>query len=375
MSAPAPDQSWKLTVSDRDNDELTVQLEQWLATRVDADATPRVTDLVKPKGGGMSSATLLFDAEWSVGGESRGGRFVARLAPEADSFPLFETYDLETQFAVMSGVADAIDAPLPGLHWLETDPGVLGSPFFVMGRVAGRVCEDNPPYVFTGWLFDATPEERAAITRHTVEVIAQVHAIDEPARRFPMLAGDGSALRSHFQAQRDWYDWALARDGFGIPLLERAFDWLERNWPTESGADVLTWGDARPGNIMFDGGDPTAVLDWEMAAIGPRELDVAWPIFMHRFFQDMAVRFDQPGLPDFLRRSDVERLYTERTGHAPQDMDWYLLYAALRHGIVMARIWRRMIHFGETTEPEDRDDFVMHRPLLEALLDGTYAWD
>ena len=76
-----------------------------------------------------------------------------------------------------------------------------------------------------------------------------------------------------------------------------------------------------------------------------------------------------------MRRSDGEKLYTEATGYTPRDLDWYLTYAALRHGIVMARIWRRMIHFGETTEPEHRDEFVMHTPLLKALLDGTYDWD
>lgn len=57
-----------------------------------------------------------------------------------------------------------------------------------------------------------------------------------------------------------------------------------------------------------------AVLDWEMAALGPRELDVSWFIFLHRFFQDIAQFFDQPGLPAFLRRSEVERCYQELTG-------------------------------------------------------------
>ncbi|RMI30961.1 phosphotransferase family protein [Nocardia stercoris] len=370
-----PDHSWKLTVSDRDDDTVAARLVEWLATRVGSDAPPRLTSLTKPKTGGMSSATLLFDAEWEAGGETTGGSFVARLAPEASSFPVFETYDLAGQFAVMTGVAAATDIPVPSLHWLETDPDVLGSPFFVMSRVDGRVCEDNPPYVFVGWVFDAIPEERLELTRHTVDVIADIHAIGDPAAKFPTLDGPGSGLRRHFEAQKAWYDWALARDGYRIPLLERAFDVLEHSWPTESGADVLNWGDARPGNILFDGFTPAAVLDWEMAAIGPRELDLAWPILIHRFFQDICTRFDQPGLPDFLRRSDIERLYTERTGHVPQDLDWYLTYAALRHGIVMARIKRRMIHFGEDTDTADRDDYVMHRHLLESLLDGTCEWD
>ncbi|WP_330179183.1 phosphotransferase family protein [Nocardia sp. NBC_01503] len=377
MSADDPNQRWELTVSDRDNDQLAEQLAAWLATKVDADDAPRVTSLTKPQAGGMSSTTLLFEAEWTKDGEPAGGSFVARMPPEQSAFPVFENYDLETQYAVMAGVAEATDIPVPPLCWMESDASILGSPFFVMRRVSGRVAEDNPPYVFFGWVFDSTPEERLEITRKTVEAIAKVHGIENPEQKFPMLDGEGSALRRHFEAQKQWYNWALANDGFRIPLLERTFEYLEQNWPGDSGPDVLSWGDARPGNIMFseETGETAAVLDWEMAAIGPRELDVAWPILIHRFFQDIATQFDQPGLPDFLRRSDIEKLYQEQTGHTLVDLDWYLTYAALRHGIVMARIKRRMIHFGEDTDTADRDDYVMHRRLLEALLDGTYAWD
>ncbi|NKY53557.1 phosphotransferase family protein [Nocardia vermiculata] len=370
-----PGQRRQLTTSARDLGELAERLTRWLTGRLDGP-TPVVSNLTRPQAGGMSSSSVLFDASWERNGITEGGSFVARMAPEEGSFPVFETYDLETQYAVMAGVAEHTDIPVPGLAWYEADDTVLGTPFFVMRRVDGRIPEDNPPYVFVGWLFDATDQQRLHVTRATVDVIARVHAITEPHTHFPALAAsDTSALRRHFDAQRRWYRWALADDGYRIPLLERTFDWLEQNWPTDPGPDVLNWGDARPGNIIFDEFDPAAVLDWEMAAIGPRELDVAWLIFIHRFFQDMATRFEQPGLPDYLRRDDVVGHYEKLTGHTLRDLDWYIVYAALRHGIVMARIKRRMIHFGEDTDCTDRDDYVMHRPTLEALLDGTYRWD
>ncbi|MGY1944615.1 phosphotransferase family protein [Nocardia asiatica] len=372
---PDPAQRQQLTVSERDLDVLAGDLARWLGTKVSADELPRISELSRPQSGGMSSTSILFDAEWSAAGRREHGSFVARMAPEARSFPVFETYDLATQYQVMAGVAAASDVPLPGLCWLETDEKPLGTPFFVMRRIDGRVPTDNPPYVFVGWLFDASPAERLRLTHNTVEVIAKIHGIPEPAALFPMLSGPGESLRRHVAAQRSWYRWGLADDGFRIPLIERSFAWLDEHWPTDPGPDVLSWGDARPGNIIFREFDPAAVLDWEMAALGPRELDLGWVIFIHRFFQDLATRFGQPGLPDFLRRADVVAKYEELTGHAVRDLDFYLVYAALRHAIVMARVKRRMIHFGEDTDTPDRDDYVMHRASLEALLDGTYEWD
>ncbi|MEU7767330.1 phosphotransferase family protein [Nocardia sp. NPDC049190] len=288
---------------------------------------------------------------------------------------MFETYDLATQYQVMAGVAAATGAPVPELCWLETDEKALGAPFLVMRRVDGRVPSDNPPYVFAGWLFDASPAERLRLADNTVQVLAEIHDIPDPAARFPMLGGPGQSLRRHVEAQRASYRWALADDGFRIPLIERAFQWIDEHWPTDPGPDVLSWGDARPGNIIYRGFDPVAVLDWEMAALGPREIDLGWMIFTHRFFQDIATRVDRPGLPDFLRRDDVVAKYREVSGYSARDLDFYLVYAALRFAIVMARVKRRMIHFGEGTDTTDRDDYVMHRAFLEALLDGTYEWD
>lgn len=62
------------------------------------------------------------------------------------------------------------------------------------------------------------------------------------------------------------------------------------------------------------------------------------------------------------------------TGHTVRNLDWFLVYAALRHAIVMARIKRRMIRFGEEERPATPDDYVMHKDGLQTLLDGTYEW-
>src|SRR5205807_1245522 len=106
---------------------------------------------------------------------------------------------------------------------------------------------------------------------------------------------------------------------------ERGFAWLAENWPADPGPDVLNWGDARPGNVIYQGFTPVAVLDWEMAALGPREIDVGWFIFLHRFFQDICKMFDHPGLPDFLRRDEVVAHYQDVAGHTLRELNFYLV--------------------------------------------------
>ena len=380
MAVPAADGSHtekrKMTVSERSIPVLTAALREWLSGRLAPDR-PAVSEVAMPDTGGLSSTSLLFEASWPGGGTEHRGRYVARMAPEPSAMPVFPGYDLPLQFEVISRVASCCDIPLPTLRWNEPDGDALGTPFFVMDQVDGRIPLDNPPYVFTGWLLEAPPEDRARLQQASVAILAKVHAIPEPAARFPGLRPPAGvdALRHHLAQQQDYYRWALADDGFRIPIIERSLVWLEEHWPRDPGPDVLCWGDARIGNIIYRGFEPAAVLDWEMAALSPRELDVGWFVFLHRFFQDIAEFFEQPGLPDFLRRSDVERCYAELTGWPLRDMDFYLTYAALRHAIVMARIKRRMIHFGEDQPPDDPDDYVMHRASLEQLLAGTYRWD
>src|SRR5580658_2782336 len=377
MADHAHDQQIRMTVSERSPGALTLALRDWLGSRLGTAEPPEISGVRLPESGGLSSTSVLFYAKWTSGSTQASGAYVARLAPEPSAVPVFPRYDLPAQYELIEQVTQRCRAPLPALRWNEPDGGPLGTPFFVMDQVTGQIPLDNPPYVFTGWLFDATAEQRAALQRDSIAILAELHSIADPWQAFPWLRPPAGpdALHAHVDAQWRYYQWALTNDGIRIPIIERGFAWLDEHWPAQAGTDVLSWGDSRIGNIVYDGFTPVAVLDWEMAAIGPREIDVSWFIFLHRFFQDIAEFFELPGLPDFLRRSEVERCYTELTGRELRDLDFYLTYAALRHAIVMARIKRRMAHFGEDELPADLDDYVMHRASLEKLLAGTYGWD
>jgi aminoglycoside phosphotransferase (APT) family kinase protein len=373
----APGERVKMTVSERSLGSLGAALENWLAGRLDSPQDLEVSEIRTPSNG-LSSTSVLFEASWlSQEGTRTTAAYVARLAPEDSAVPVFPSYDLSAQFEVIGQVAARSKVPVPKLRWNEPDGGPLGTPFFVMDQIDGRVPMDNPPYVFGGWLLEATPQERTALEQQSIAILADLHAIPDPHGAFGVLRPPGGqdSLRAHVDSQAAYYDWALKDDGCRIPIIERGLAWLEDNWPEDPGPDVLCWGDARIGNVIYQGFQPAAVLDWEMATLGPRELDLGWFVFLHRFFQDIAEFFEVPGLPDFLRRSEVERYYQELTGWAPRDMDFYLTYAAIRHAIIMARIKRRMIHFGEDQVPEDIDDYVLHRASLDKLLAGTYGWD
>jgi aminoglycoside phosphotransferase (APT) family kinase protein len=273
----------------------------------------------------------------------------------------------------MRRVAERTDVPVPRVLWLEEDPGPLGAPFFVMERVDGRVPPDVMPYTYEGnWLHAASYEERTRLETASIGLLARLHdQLDVRGDAFFRQWGPGG-LRDHVESQRAYYQWVV--DGVSrSPLIESAFDRLEELWPRDAGESVLTWGDARIGNIIYDGFEPAAVLDWEMAALAPREVDLGWMIYLHRFFQDLTLRLGQPGLPDFLRRDTVERRYARLTGHTPRHMDFYILYAALRQAIVMLRVAYRQVHFGEVAVPADPDTLILHHDSLRAMVQGSYG--
>jgi aminoglycoside phosphotransferase (APT) family kinase protein len=367
-AAPPPEVAREMTTTVTDFDALRERFGAWLSGKVGAPV--RIGELNRPADAGMSSVSVLLDAHWTAGGADEHADLVVRIPPDASAFPVFPSYDLRRQYEVMAAVAEHSAVPVPPLRWLEESPEAIGSPFIVMDRVAGQVPVDNPPYVFGGWYYDAAPAEQRAVQDATVDVLARLHAITDVPERFPSLAAEAGpdALRSHVDGQRAYYEWSRRDDGLRIPVIEDAFGWLEEHWPTDGGPPVLSWGDARIGNVIYRDFAPAAVLDWEMAALGPRELDLGWFVFLHRFFQDIAEVFEVAGLPELCRREDVVARYESASGHTVRDLDFYIVYAALRHALVMSRVKRRMIHFGEDTVPDDPNGYVMHAARLRELI-------
>lgn len=347
----------ELKRSSRDMDAMRDELRSSLAAHRPEGRNHTVSELEGTSATGMSSETLLFDVSWEEAGETRSAALVARVAPDPTDVPVFPRYDLASQYQTIGTVAARSDVPVPVLWWCE--PG-----YFVMGRIDGEVPPDVMPYNFgESWLFHAGPEERARLQESSISVLVRLHQI--PKAQFPHLAD--AALRQHVEGRRDWYEFA-ARDCGRSSLVEKGFAWLDSHWPRHESAAVFNWGDSRIGNVMYRDFQPVGVLDWEMAAIGPAELDLAWMIYAHRMFEDMAREYGFPGMADFLRPDDAAATYERLSGHTPRDLDWYITYSCLQLSIVFMRTGWRQVHFGERERPADADELLMNGATLAALI-------
>ncbi|KIU17403.1 phosphotransferase family protein [Mycolicibacterium llatzerense] len=363
--------------SSRDVTTVPDILSQWLSTVMEGGIKPDITVESGVDSNGMSSETIIITGRWTEGGTPVEQKWVVRVAPTTEDVPVFSSYRLDHQFDVMRLAGELTDVPVPRVRWLENTGEVLGSPFFLMDCVDGVVPPDVMPYTFGGnWFADATEEQQRTLQDSTVEAIAKLHSIPDADKTFSFLQeidppGD-TALRRHFGWLKDWYEYAAA--GLGrSPLVERALVWLEENFPDDVAASesVLVWGDSRIGNVMYQDFRPSAVLDWEMATVGPREFDVSWIIFAHKVFQELCGLAGLPGLPDVLREEDVRATYKKFTGVEVGDLHWFYIYSAVVWCCVFMRTGHRRVHFGEMEQPDDLESLFYHKSLLEKLLEGT----
>lgn len=356
----------------RDPEVLRQKLTTWFTRVLGANSTPQLSSLGTPGKAGMSSETLLFDMHWQENGEVRSGRFVGRLPPPEDAFPIFPRYDFDLQVGVMQLVGNKSRVPVPRVPWQERGADALGVPFFIMERIDGEMVPDSPPYVFGGWLLEAAPAQQQEVQQELVAILAGIHGIEATPEETDFLQitqPGGTPLRRHFAREKALYEWG--RNGMHFSLIEQLFDWLEAHWPEQESPAVINWGDARPANVLWQNFKATAVLDWELAAMAPREMDVGYLIFFHRYFHHVAqIMAGMNAMPDFLRRNDVVAAYERMTGARLHDIDWYISYGLLQQAIVETRLSQRRILFGEMERPADLAEYIYCRGLIQQVLDG-----
>lgn len=229
----------------------------------------RLEDYLKAAMGGLEGPMRL---ERISGGQSNPTFFVSfdnrsmvlRKQPPASLLPSAHAVDRE--YRVMQALA-ATDVPVPKMLLFEADRNIIGTSFYVMERLYGRVF---PHYA----LPDMAPIERRHIYLAMADTMARLHQVDWTAAG---LTGYGIA-GSYFTRQiRRWTkQWQSARTRESADV-ERLIAWLPNNIPDET-ETTISHGDFRLGNLMFHPTEPRviAVLDWELSTLGHPLADVAF---------------------------------------------------------------------------------------------------
>lgn len=312
-----------------DDETTRARLTQWLKERLVRASDIEIDDLRTPRSTGFSGNTLLFQASWAGSERRRRMRLVARIAPTPrQAYPQARFL---AQYRVQRTLAERTSIPVPRVLWYESDPAVFGAPFYVMEYVPGLVPGDLPSYHREGWLVRLPQGSRAALWLAGVEVMRQIHQVELEPLRLEFLTGRGMA------GELAAYERHL---GFVAPepawLVEATLGWLHDNLPAPTPGEMgLLWGDARIGNIVYSGRRVSAVLDWEMAAVGPPEADVAWFLYRDRHLSEGVGLPRLPGLPGAAETIAHYEALADRRLH---DLRYYEVFAGLRFLLLTARV-------------------------------------
>jgi aminoglycoside phosphotransferase (APT) family kinase protein len=261
--------------------------------------------------GGMANETVLVDF-----GPGHDG-MVVRLPPLDATFP---DYDLTPQAVVQNAVA-ATGVPAPAPAVVEADPSWIGAPFLAMPRVHGDVA--GPAPAFDPYVLDAGPALQRIMHDGLLDALAAIHAVPWEAAG---LAGvlPGPRLADAVERWAAYVEWSS--EGEPLPALADALDWCARHRPPER-EPVLLWGDVRLGNLVFDDERRVvAVLDWDLAALGPREMDLGW----HFGLDFMMEALFGPRVPGFPSRIEALERYERVAGYEAHHLAWHEVFALTR---------------------------------------------
>jgi aminoglycoside phosphotransferase (APT) family kinase protein len=349
----------------RDAEKARRDIAEWLAGKVGAPV--EISPFSGPAATGFSNETLIFDATWT---DPTSGRPVTQglvIRVEPSHFTLFLEADFEFQWRVMEALAEHTDIPLPEMKWFERDPSVLGSAFIVMSKIDGQAPSDSPPYTSQGWLFDATPQQQRQLWLDGLDVMARLHNVDWRALGFEFLDKKERGplgIDQHLDYYADYLHWASG--GRRQPVAEVALTYLRERRPSEIAAgheDIrLSWGDSRPGNMLWRDFRCVAVLDWEMVTLGHPAADLGWWLFLDRYSTDGVGMPQLPGIPT---RAESIAHYERKSGiRVSHVVDYYEILAGFRFSVVMMRLATLLTEYGLNAPGSDMET---NNPVTQQL--------
>jgi aminoglycoside phosphotransferase (APT) family kinase protein len=292
-----------------------------MADHVDGFSGPLTVSQFK---GGQSNPTYRLDTP-------SGRSFVLRRKPPGKLLP--GAHAIEREARVMSALG-AQGFPVPRIHGLCADENVIGTPFFVMDLVEGRI-------IWEASFPDMSAGQRAAHFDAMNATIAQLHSYD------PDAIGLGDYGRATGFVERQLARWSKQYvsdiEAGRLPQMDALVDWLEKHLPPDSGDARVVHGDFRCDNMIFAPDEPrvAAVLDWELSTLGDPAADFVYHLLMYRMpagiFTGLAgLELGALGIPS---EEEYVTAYCRRTGrdHLP-NVDYLVVFvmfrlAAILHGI------------------------------------------
>jgi aminoglycoside phosphotransferase (APT) family kinase protein len=297
-----------------------------MATSAVRDAAVLVAGLERWSGRSVAAfdrAAAGWSSETVVVTWDGGERVVLRLPPLVASYP---DDVLRRQARVLPFLA-AAGLPVPRVVAYEEDPAVLGAPFLVMEFASGRAPSDA-----TGldpWVVDAPAPVQRAMHERFADLLGALHRVDVDVERRDRRLDD--AVRVGLNAElRYWCEYAeWSSDGDPPAVLSESLRWCCDTAPAATAPPSLLWGDARLGNVLFSDTDERAVvaaLDWELASIGPAEMDVSWYLVLDA----LTAKVTGASVPGFLDRDAFVARHEAALGRTLHDLAWHDVFALAR---------------------------------------------
>jgi aminoglycoside phosphotransferase (APT) family kinase protein len=361
---------------DRDLVKTRSDIETWLRTQLPQSQDLAVSEL-RSAAGGLSSETLFCSVTWNEGPIAHAKRLVLRIRP--DGHQVIPDPDPMLQYNLMQALGERSDVPVPGVWLADSAGAAIGAPCFFMEEVKGTILSAANPQPANPT--DAVPPPRwsaselGQIYDNALKVLSDLHKVD-CGDAFEFLAWPGAtALDGTLSQVTRWYE--FAKRGRALGVIDVAMQWVVDHKP-ENPDRCVCWGDARPGNLIIaEDLSVATVLDWEMAVLGPPEVDVGWWLMFEEVaFNRFQIGARPEGVPD---REGMIAAYEEHSGRALRDIRYYEILAAFR----LACINVRLLELGAygpmaaawTLESTD-DRMIINDPFTSLLADwlGLDVW-
>ncbi len=317
------------------------RLRDWMAPRVG----PVGPLTVRKFRGGQSNPTFwVADAERA---------FVLRKKPPGKLLP--SAHQVEREHKVLAALAST-DVPVAEVYALCEDPDVIGTPFYMMAHVEGRIFWDVR-------LPDLARDERVAIYEELARVLAAIHTVDVDA----VGLGDYGKRGDYVARQtRRWSDQYKKSETQPIASMDKLIAWLPENVPARD-ETTLAHGDFRLDNLVFHPTEPRclAVLDWELSTLGHPLADLAYTCMLYDMQMPkvgglLGVDFEATGIPS--EEAFVAR-YCALTGRdGVEAWPYYKAFSLFRIAAIVQGVYARSLQGNASS-----DDAAMYGAAVGAM--------